>query len=123
MMPGNPAVISIVDDDLSVRRALRRLVKSAGYIVETFSSAREFLDSSPQGRSACVVLDIQMDGMDGFELQERLAGDRPAIPVIFMTAYDDTATRERVTRSRVAWLLRKPFDDWALIDAIRAAVA
>ena len=116
-------MISIVDDDLSVRRALRRLVKSAGYIVETFSSGRDFLDSSPQGRSACVVLDIQMDGMNGFELQERLAGDRPAIPVIFMTAYDDAATCERVKRSGVAGFLRKPFDDWVLLDAIRTAVA
>ena len=116
-------MISIVDDDLSVRRALRRLVKTAGYVVETFSSAREFLDSSPQGRSACVVLDIQMDGMNGFELQERLAGERPPIPVIFMTAYDDVVTRERVKRSGVVGFLRKPFDDWVLLDAIRTAVA
>ena len=122
MVLGDPAVISIVDDNLSVRRALRRLVKSVGYIVETFSSAREFLESSPQGRSACVVLDIQMDGMNGFDLQERLAGDQPAIPIVFMTAHDDAATRARVKRSGAAGFLRKPFDDWVLLDAIRTAV-
>ena len=127
MIDGRPNVISnvisIVDDDFSVRRALGRLVRAAGYTVETFSSALEFLDSTRQDRSACVVLDIQMDGMNGFELQERLAADRPALPVIFMTAYDDAATRGRVKRSGVAAFLLKPFDDWVLLDAIRTAVA
>jgi FixJ family two-component response regulator len=116
-------VISIVDDDPSVRRALRRLVKSAGYIVETFASARDFLDSSPQGRSGCLILDIQMEGMSGFDLQEQLAVERSAIPVVFITAHDDAPTRERIRRSGVAGYLRKPFDDLALLDAIRAAVA
>ena len=71
-------LISIVDDDLSVRRALRRLLQSAGYSVETFASAGEFLGSSPVGRTACLVLDIRLEGMTGFELQERLAADRAA---------------------------------------------
>lgn len=115
-------VVSIVDDDPSVRRALRRLVKSAGYIVETFASAREFLDSSPRGRSACLVLDIQMEGMNGFDLQERLAVERSAIPVIFITAHDDPPTRARVRRSGVAAYLPKPLDDLTLLDAIRMAV-
>jgi FixJ family two-component response regulator len=121
-MAGRANVISIVDGDLSVLRALGRLVRSAGYTAETFASAREFLDSTPEGQRACLVLDIQMSGMNGFELQERLAGDRPAIPIIFMTAYDDAVTRERVKRSRVAAFLLKPFDDWVLLDAIRTAV-
>src|SRR3989337_3017173 len=122
-MSRTSAVISVVDDDPSVRRALRRLVKSAGYTVETFASAREFLDSSPEGRSVCLVLDIQMEGMSGFDLQERLAAERSAIPVIFITAHDDTATRERIRKSGVAGYLRKPFEDLTLLDAIRAAVA
>jgi FixJ family two-component response regulator len=116
-------VISIVDDDPSVRRALRRVVKSAGYIVETFASGREFLDSSPRGRSACLVLDIQMEGMSGFDLQERLVVERSAIPVIFITAHDDPPTRARVRRSGVAAYLPKPLDDLTLLDAIRTAVA
>jgi FixJ family two-component response regulator len=115
-------LISIVDDDLSVCRALRRLVQSAGYTVETFASAREFLDSSPSGRTACLVLDIHLDGMSGFELSEQLAEDRTAIPTIFITAHDDALTHERVRRAGVAAYLPKPFDEQALLDAIRNAV-
>jgi len=115
-------LISIVDDDLSVRRALRRLVQSAGYIVETFASACEFLASMPSDRTACLVLDIHLGGMSGFELQRRLAADRAAIPIIFITAHDDTATRERVRQSGGAAYLRKPFDKRALLDAIGRAV-
>src|SRR2546422_1732868 len=107
-MPHTMPRISIVDDDLSVRRALRRLVRSAGYSVETFASAREFLDSSPSGRTACLVLDIQLDGMSGFELQERMATDHAHIPVIFITAHDDAATRERARQTGVSAYLRKP---------------
>jgi len=114
--------ISIVDDDLSVRRALRRLVQSAGYTVEAFASAREFLNSSPSGRTACLVLDIHLDGMSGFELSEQLAEDRTAIPIIFITAHDDARTRERVRRAGVAAYLPKPFDEQALLDAIAKAV-
>src|SRR5882724_664828 len=116
------SLISIVDDDLPVRRALRRLVQAAGYTVETFASAREFLDSSPSGRTACLVLDIHLDGMSGFELSEQLAEDRTAIPIIFITARDDALTRERVRRAGVAAYLPKPFDEQALLDAIRSAV-
>ena len=90
-MPHRP-LISIVDDDLSVRRALRRLVQSASYAVDTFASAREFLDASPFARPACLVLDLCLGGMSGFELQERLAVDGAGIPVILITAHDDAAT-------------------------------
>jgi FixJ family two-component response regulator len=121
-MPHTMPLVSIVDDDLSVRRALRRLVQSAGYTVGTFASAREFLDSSPSSRTACLVLDIHLDGMSGFELSEQLAEDRTAIPIIFITAHDDALTRERVRRAGVAAYLLKPFDEQALLDAIRSAV-
>jgi FixJ family two-component response regulator len=121
-MPHTTPLISIVDDDLSVCRALRRLVQSAGYRVQTFTSANGFLDSSPLGRTACLVLDIQLDGMSGFELSERLAEDGTAIPIIFITAHDDALTRERIRRAGVAAYLPKPFDEQALLDAIRSAV-
>ena len=81
----NAPVIAIVDDDPSVRRALHRLVRSAGYTVQTFASAHEFLDSLPGRRAACLVLDIHLDGMSGFDLQEHLAADGVGVPVIFIT--------------------------------------
>lgn len=111
-------MISIVDDDAAVGRALQRLLGSAGYRVETFGSAQAFLDSTPSSRTACLILDIYMDDMNGFELQERLAADRLAIPVIFMTAHDDAATRERISRSGTVGYLVKPFDGQTLLDAI-----
>ena len=117
-MPKFGPMISIVDDDLSVRRALRRLIGSAGYLVETFASAPEFLRSAPSARTACLVLDIYLEGMTGFELQEQLVADQVAIPIIFMTAHDDAATRERIRRSGAAGYLGKPFDGQALLDAI-----
>ena len=110
-------IIAIVDDDASVRRALQRLVESAGYRVRAFASAREFLEWLPQGEAACVVLDVHMDGMSGFDLQQRLAA-----PVIFITAHDDAPTLERIRKSSAAGLLQKPIDGQAVLDAIRTAV-
>ena len=121
MHPGAP-LITIVDDDLPVRRALRRSIQAAGYTVETFGSAREFLDASPVGRTSCLVLDIHMDGMSGFELAEQLAADRAAIPIIFITAHDDTPSRERARQAGVAAYLPKPFDERVLLEAIRGAL-
>ena len=110
-------VIAIVDDDTSVRRSLHRLVKAAGYPVETFASAREFLEWFPRNRAACLVLDVHMNELSGFDLQERLA-----VPVIFITAHDDPTTRERIEKSGAAGHLKKPFDEQAVLDAIRRAV-
>lgn len=111
-------MITIVDDDASVARALRRLILSAGYLVETFASAREFLESMPSTRTACLVLDIYLEGMNGFELQEQMVRDRLAIPIIFMTAHDDAATRERIKRAGMVGYMVKPFDGQVLLDAI-----
>jgi len=120
VIAGTQLVISIVDDDLSVRRALSRLVRLAGYAVESFASAREFLASAPRGRTACLVLDIHLNGgMSGFDLQERLVADGVTIPTIFITAHGDARTRELVTQSGAAGFLLKPFGDQALLDLIR----
>ncbi len=121
-MTSTTPLVSIVDDDLSVRRALGRLVQSEGYAVATFASAREFLDSTALALAACLVLDISMEGMSGFDLQARLATDHPSLPIIFITALDDATTRERFRRSGVAQLLRKPFDEHALFHAITRAL-
>ena len=122
-MPPKLSLVSVVDDDASVRRALRRLLQSAGYVVETFASASEFLESSVIGLTSCLVLDIHLKDMTGFDLQERLTGAWAAIPIIFITAHDDAVTRERVRQVGVAMYLRKPFEKRVLIAAIQSALA
>lgn len=112
-----PPVIAIVDDDDSVRRSLLRVVQSAGYAAESFASARAFLDWLPQGRAACLVLDVHMDEMSGFDLQDKLA-----VPIIFITAHDDVATMERIEKSGASGHLRKPFGEKSILEAIRRAV-
>jgi FixJ family two-component response regulator len=109
--------IAIVDDDASIRRSLLRVVRSAGYRAETFASAREFLDWLPRNRAACLVLDVQMSEMNGFDLQDRLA-----VPIIFITAHDDVSTRTRIEQSGAAGHLRKPFDAQTVLDSIRRAL-
>ena len=113
----DPPVIAIVDDDDSVRRSLLRVVQSAGYAAESFPSARAFLDWLPQGRAACLVLDVHMDGMSGFDLQDRLA-----VPIIFITAHDDAVTLDRIEKSGASGHLRKPFGEKSVLEAIRRAV-
>lgn len=115
-------VIAIVDDDPSVRRSLRRLLQSAGYDVQTFATATEFVEWLPGRRTACLVLDVHLDGMSGFDLQARLATDGMGVPIIFITAHDDAATRARLEGAGAAAYLWKPFDDAALLDAIRVVV-
>jgi FixJ family two-component response regulator len=115
-------LISVVDDDRSVRRALRRLLRTSGYATELFASAKEFLSSSALSRTACLILDIQLGATTGFELQAELAAGGSAIPIIFITAYDDAATGQRIAQSGAAAHLRKPFEEQDLLDAIRRAV-
>ena len=110
-------IIAIVDDDASVRRSLQRLGQSAGHAVETFASAREFLAWLPDGRAACLLLDAHMGEMSGFELQERLV-----VPVVFITGRDDATTRLRIEKSGAAGHLWKPFDEHAVLSAIRHAL-
>jgi FixJ family two-component response regulator len=116
-------VIAIVDDDRSVRRSLHRLLGSAGYTVASFASAAEFLDALPRTQTACLVLDVHLDGMSGFDLQDRLVADGARVPIIFITAHDDAPTRERIERSGAAGHLWKPLDGEALLDAVGRAVA
>jgi len=113
----DPPVIAIIDDDDSVRRSLLRVVRSGGYAAEGFASAREFLGWLPQGRAACLLLDVHMSEMSGFDLQDRLA-----IPIIFITAHDDAKTHERITKSAAVGHLRKPCDEQTVLEAIQRAV-
>ena len=116
-----PAIV-VIDDDASVRRALQRLLQSAGFTVETFATAREFLDAPYWAQTACLVLDIHLSGMSGVELQEYLVVSGVSIPIVFITAYDDVLTRERVNRAGAVGYLRKPVDQGTLIEAISRAI-
>ena len=111
-------VIGIVDDDASILRAVRRLLGAAGFSVRTFGSAEEFLASEHPERISCLVLDIHLNGLSGFELQDRLAESHITIPIVFITAHDDLPTRERARRGGGSEYLRKPFDEHSLIGTI-----
>ena len=118
-------LIAIVDDDVSVRRALKRLVRSLGMNAEIFASGQEFLDcieALPSFHASCAILDVQMPGMNGLEIQQRLVRGGNPIPVIFITAHDEVGVRERALASGAVAFLRKPFDDELLIKTLRAAL-
>jgi FixJ family two-component response regulator len=115
-------LISVVDDDRSVRRALRRLLRTGGYATELFASAQEFLSSPALSHTACLILDIQLGATTGFELQAQLAAGGSAIPIIFISAYDEVGTGERIAESGAVAYLHKPFEEQDLLDAIRRAV-
>lgn len=116
-------VIAIVDDDVSILRAVRRLLAAAGFSVRTFGSAEEFLAFEHHDAIDCLVLDIHLSGLSGFELQERLVEAHVRIPIVFITAHDDLPTRERAQRGGASEYLRKPFDEQALLGAIETALA
>src|SRR5262245_27319750 len=119
---GGPPLICVVDDDLSLLRGLRRLLGACGFTVEPFPSAEDFLLSPHRARAACLVLDVQLGGLTGLELQEQLLATGSRIPVIFITAHDDARTRRRAQRAQAVAYLAKPFDDRALIEAINLAI-
>lgn len=113
--------VFLVDDDDSVRKALRRLLKANGYQVVTFESAEDFLFSHRTRTAGCLVLDIRLSGMSGLDLHERLASSEESLPVIFITAHDNPQWRERAARIGAVAYLRKPFDQQSLLDALHAA--
>jgi FixJ family two-component response regulator len=122
-MPGTPSLVYVVDDDESVRRALRRLLHSWGLRATTFASATEFLDSGPCEEDACLIADIRMPGLGGLDLQRELLAKGSTIPVIFITAFDTAETRKQARALGAAGYFRKPVDDQALLDAIRWALS
>jgi FixJ family two-component response regulator len=117
-----PQVVAVVDDDSSVRGALRRLCRTAGYDAWVFGSAKEFLTSVESQLYDCAIVDIRMPEMDGFELQRRLLMIRPALPVILITAHDEPAGRARALATGAVAYLRKPFFNEELLGAIRCAL-
>ncbi len=117
-----PRVISIIDDDASVREATARLVRSLGYRAAVFSSAEEFLQSDCVRDSACLITDLQLSGMSGAGLQDRLIADGYRTPIIFMTAYFDEKIRARALKAGAFGFLRKPFADESLIESLDKAL-
>jgi FixJ family two-component response regulator len=121
-MMKRPLLVSVVDDDESVRESLPDLLREFGFTARTFSSAEEFLASEEVSQTMCLLLDIAMPGMCGPELQRELQRLRIKIPIIFITGQQDEAVRSRVLEDgAVQWLL-KPFSDTALLQALDAAL-
>ena len=115
-------IISIIDDDESVRAATNRLVRSLGFVALTFACADDFLRSPRLNETSCVIADIQMPGMSGIELQSALIASGKAIPIIFITAFPDERTRTRAMEAGAVGFLSKPFKGSTLIQYIDDAL-
>jgi FixJ family two-component response regulator len=116
-----PRTVSIIDDDDSVRRALSRLIRSAGLPVETFASAEEFLQAAGRAAPRCLILDVRLPGLSGLELYERLSAEGKSAPVVFISAYADDPMRELAQRAGALAFLEKPFEDRQLLEAVARA--
>jgi FixJ family two-component response regulator len=120
--PTKIGVIAIVDDDEPLREALGSVLKAAGFSIETFASAEEFLDSPHRQMIACLILDVRLPGMSGVELQRHLMEANSSLPIIFVTAHGDASLRELVMEAGAAGFLNKPVRSEALLKEIRAAM-
>jgi len=124
MSKTNPT-IAVVDDDASVCRAISRLLRSLGMNADTFTSGHEFIkhiQTMPSFRPDCVVLDVQMPGMNGLEVQDLLVRGEHPLPIIFITAHDEMGVRERALQAGAVAFLRKPFNDELLIKTLNEAI-
>jgi FixJ family two-component response regulator len=121
MMGGHP-LVSVVDDDESIRESLPDLLQVFGFAVETFASAEEFLASDRVGETRCLILDIAMPGMSGPDLQRELVKRRQEVPIVFMTAHADQRIGPRLLDQGAVACLLKPFSDTALREALDAAL-
>src|SRR5262249_31588586 len=115
-------VISIIDDDASVRTATARLLRSMGFSAYAFASAKEFLSSPQLSETSCVIADVQMPGMTGVELQDYLIAHDHGMPVIFITAFPHDRVRERAINAGAICFLSKPFDEARLLECVERAL-
>jgi FixJ family two-component response regulator len=118
----SPPLISVVDDNDAVRESLKGLIRSAGFAVETFPSAEEFLNSNQLSVTRCLILDVRMPGMDGLELRRRLVRSNRNIPTVFITAHGDATARSQALKEGAVDYLFKPFSEQALLSAINGAL-
>jgi FixJ family two-component response regulator len=114
--------VAIVDDDESIRAALKGFMKEAGLPARAFASAEEFLGNGELNQVGCLVADIRMPGMSGLELQARLNAERRRIPTVFITAHGDANMRMQALRAGAVEFLAKPFDEEVLLDCVRSAM-
>jgi FixJ family two-component response regulator len=117
-----PKTVAVVEDDESYRLAIQRLLKSAGFSVQTFACAEDFLDSGWQRETGCIIADIRMPGMAGLDLQAKLNADHCPIPIIFITAHGDEQMRLQAMRGGAVKFLAKPFDAAILLEGVKAAL-
>lgn len=115
-------LITVVDDDESVRRTTKFLIESFGFRAAVFESAEDFLESGQQHNTSCLILDVQMPNMNGLQLQSELAAANCSIPIVFITAYDDNESRGRAMRAGAVAFLAKPFNDEQLLQTVRSAI-
>jgi FixJ family two-component response regulator len=113
--------IAIIDDDESVCRALRRLIRTAGWSVATFASAEEFLAAPEQPAPAVLILDVHLPALSGLELQQRLIAEGRNTPIVFITAFAEEEARAEALRGGAIAFLAKPFEEQALLDALKQA--
>jgi FixJ family two-component response regulator len=121
MTPATP-IVFVVDDDISVRESLQLLIECEGWHPETFASAQEFLDNPRVLVPSCLVLDVSLPGLNGLDLQKRVAVERSDMPIIFITGYGDVPTTVQAMKAGAVEFLTKPFSDDALLNAIRQAI-
>jgi two-component system, LuxR family, response regulator FixJ len=118
---GARALVVVVDDDASVRRGMERLLRSAGYDVETFASARAFLDRGDYDRAGCLVFDVRMPGQTGLDLQKVLLEAGYDLPILFVTGHGDLPMAAQALKEGAVDFIAKPFDDDVFLDAVRQA--
>jgi DNA-binding NtrC family response regulator len=121
-MNGTGALVYVVDDDASAREGVARLIRSGGFVTKTFATAEEFLATPRPNMPSCLVLDVNLPGLNGLELQQELAKSPPQVPIIFLTGHGDIPMTVRAVKAGAANFLTKPVDDEALLNAIRHCV-
>jgi FixJ family two-component response regulator len=122
MATSESRAIAIVDDDESVREALKSLMRSVGFNAETFASAEDFLRANCLQTTACLLLDLRLPGISGMELQRQLATTKCRVPIIFVTAHGSETERRQALQAGAIDFLGKPFSEDALLDAVHAAL-
>jgi FixJ family two-component response regulator len=122
MDPRERPLVAIVDDDELFRRSVQRLIGSAGFRVETFDSAEDFLARGNLHGTACAILDMRLPGLNGIDLQRRLIARPRPMPIVFVSAHNDAIVRANTLRAGAIAFLEKPFDDNTLLDALHRAI-